>query len=178
VTARRWFALALVLAIVAAALVMRTRPARVLVDLTGALPSAKQQPPTAFSVQPVTIDGTTQSSIVARDQTRLTFHVTLPVHAALEISEAIDPSVWNEPGDGVLLLVGVSDGRTYRTLDAVTLAPHDRPDDRHWRRLTFSLEEFAGLTVDVVLNTRAGAAPGATTRGDVAVWGAPRVVAR
>jgi len=170
---RRWAAIGLVAACLAAAFFMRPRQMLTLVDLVDALPTAKRQPPSAFGVESVTIDQRTTRSIVARGHTRLTYHVTLPKDAALRVSFAVHPSTWGDAAGGVLF-VGVSDGRTYRTLQTVTLAPRDRPADRQWRELTCSLEEYAGLTVDIVFNTRAASNP----EGFLAVWGAPQVVVR
>jgi len=82
------------------------------------------------------------------------------------------------PHYGVLFLIGVSDGHSYQTLQSIVIDPHGARAHQQWYDATFSLEEYAGLTVDIILNTRAGEAPTATTLNDVAVWGAPRVVAR
>src|SRR5262249_5680360 len=108
-TAGRGLALAIGAAVVIAlAWSWFPRSDRPLVDLTQALSTAKRQPsPSAFVVEPVTIDGDTKPSILAREQTRLTYHVTVPKHARLRVAAAIHPSVWNEAGDGVLLLVGI-----------------------------------------------------------------------
>jgi hypothetical protein len=78
----------------------------------------------------------------------------------------------------VLFLIGVSDGHTYQTLQSMVIEPRGTRTDQRWHDATFSLEEYAGLTVDIILNTRAGLAPTASTLNDVAVWGAPQVVAR
>jgi len=170
-----------VLAVVAAAGVMffRSRPEMLIADFVEQLRAARKQPAgAAFDVTDVTIDGQTKRSIVARDQTRLTYHVTLPRHAALHVAMALAPQVWTQPGDGVLFLIGVSDGHSYQTLQSIVIDPHGARAHQQWYDATFSLEEYAGLTVDIILNTRAGEAPTATTLNDVAVWGAPRVVAR
>jgi hypothetical protein len=150
----------------------------IVADLIAQFGDAKKQPDTAFEIADVTIDGVTKRSIVARGPTRLTSHVTVPKHAVLQASVALDPSVWNQPGDGVLFFVGVSDGRSFQTRASVTLDAFSRPADRQWRDVSISLEEFAGLTIGIVLNTRAGAAGNATAQNDVAVWGAPMIVAR
>jgi len=149
-----------------------------LADLVARFPEARKQPGTAFTVTDVTIDGVSRRSVVARGQTRLTYHVTLPKHGRLRVSAALDPSAWSRAGDGVLFLVGVSDGHTYRTAESFVLNPFTDARARHWREVDVNLEEFAGLTVDVILNTRAGLAAGADLQNDVAVWGAPAVLVR
>jgi len=179
VTPRRLFPLAALVLLAAAVLLFRPHQEYQVADLVSALSVARQQPSkAAFSVEPVTIDGQTRLAVIAREQTRLTYHVTLPKHAMFRVALALDPPVWVQPGDGVLFLIGVSDGRSYQTVTSTVLAPYDRPADRHWHEVAFSLEEYAGLTVDLILNTRAGVAGAADVRGDVAVWGAPSVVAR
>ena len=100
------------------------------------------------------------------------------VKSGKAVAMALAPQVWTQPGDGVLFLIGVSDGHSYQTLQSIVIDPHGARAAERWHDATFSLEEYAGLTVDIILNTRAGEAPTATTLNDVAVWGAPRVVAR
>src|SRR5687768_817199 len=82
-------------------------------DLIAQFDDAKKQPDTAFERADVTVDGVTKRSIVARGPTRLTTHVTVPKHAVFRTSLTLDPGVWNQPGDGVLFFVGVSDGRSF-----------------------------------------------------------------
>jgi hypothetical protein len=170
-----------VLAVVAAGGVMllRSRSETLVADLVEQLNVARKQPASAvFDVTDVTIDGQTKRSIVAHEQTRLTYHVTLPKHAEFHVGMALAPQAWTQPGDGVLFLIGVSDGHSYQTLHSIVIDPHGAPADRRWHEASFSLEEYAGLTVDIILNTRAGLAPTANTLNDLAVWGAPKVVVR
>ena len=149
--------------------------ARLIADLIEQLPVARKQPAdTAFQVAEVTVDGITKRSIVTRDQTRLTYHVTVPRHARFRVSVAVEPRAWSDPGRGVLFLVGVSDGHWYQTKRSLTVDPFTHASDRRWHDLDISLEEFAGVTVDIVLNTRQTNAAGQLT----GVWGTPVVVAR
>lgn len=114
----------------------------------------------------VTIGGDTRPSIAANGSTRLTYHVTVPNHARLRVALGLTPETGTEPANGVLFLIGVSDGHSYQTLRSITLAPYSQPRDRRWQDVSVSLEEYADLTVDLVLNTRAGAAAdGVTVRG-------------
>lgn len=156
----------------------RPRAELPIADLIARLAEARKQPDSAFEVAEVTIGDRTRRSIIARGQTRLTFHVTVPKHAILRVALALEPSVWTQAGDGVLFLVGISDGRVYRTAESIVINPFGQTADRRWHDVSVSLEEFAGLTVDVILNTRAGMGPEADTRNDVAVWGDPSVIIR
>ena len=153
-------------------------PVRV-ADLIAQFAEARKQPAsTAFDVADVTIDGNTKRSIIAHGQTRLTAHVTVPKHAIFRTSVALHPSVWEQPGDGVHLFVGVSDGQAFQTRASVVVDAFGSPADRRWREVEVNLEEFAGLTIDIVLNTRAGEADNATVQNDIAVWGTPVIIAR
>jgi hypothetical protein len=147
-------------------------------DLVAQFPEARKQPDGAFDVADVTIGGTTKRSIVAKGETRLTVHATVPKGAVLETSLAMHPDAWDRSGDGVLMFIGISDGRSFGTRASVTLRPSARAEDRRWRDVSISLEEFAGLTISIVLNTRAGESADAKSDHDVAVWGAPVIVAR
>jgi hypothetical protein len=151
----------------------------IVADLIAQFTQAKKQPAdTAFEIADVTIDGVTKRSIIARGPTRLTSHVTVPKHAVLRTSLALDPGVWEKPGDGVLFFIGVADAHSFQTRASVTVDPFNRPADRRWRNVSVDLEEFAGLTISIVLNTRSGAAADASAQNDVAVWGAPTIFAR
>ena len=150
--------------------------AKPVADLIEQLPVARKQPAdTAFQVAEVTVGGITKRSIVTREQTRLTYHVTVPKHARFRVSVAVEPRAWSDPGRGVLFLIGVSDGHWYQTKRSLTVDPFTSASDRRWHDVDISLEEFAGVTVDIVLNTRqTGTAAGQLP----AVWGSPVVVVR
>lgn len=151
----------------------------IVADLIAQFEVARKQPAdAAFEIADITIDGVAKRSIVARGVTRLTSHVTVPKHAVFHTSVSLDPSVWDQPGDGMLFFVGVSDGRSFQTKASVTVNPFGRRSDRRWHDISVSLEEFAGLTISLVLNTRAGEADAASAQNDVAVWGAPTILAR
>lgn len=148
-------------------------------DLISQFDTARKQPSEGvFDVGDVTIGGITRRAIIARGPTRLTTHVTVPKHAELRTSIALEPGTWDRGGDGVLFLIGVFDGSSFHTRASLTLNPQADPDDRGWRDVSVDLEEFAGLTISIMLNTRAGATESATPDNDVAVWGAPVVLAR
>jgi hypothetical protein len=154
------------------------RAPRPVSDLVATFGQARKQPSeAAFSIANVALGDVTKRAVIARHQTRLTYHVTVPKHATFLFSVGLEPSVWKERGEGVLFLIGVSDGNSYRTKQSVVIDPFTRADDRKWRDLEVNLEEFAGLTVDIVLNTRQ---TGAWNAGErlLAAWGEPVVIAR
>jgi hypothetical protein len=159
----------------AAALWLRAGGERTHRDLLSQFEDCRQQPaPAAFAVRDVAIDGVTARAVVATGQTRLTCHVTVPPRAGLSVALALAPEVWTQPGDGVRLSIGVSDGRSFHDKHVVHLDPFARAGDRRWHGVTVDLREYEGLTIDLVFNTRAVATPD----HDVAVWGAPRIVTR
>jgi hypothetical protein len=153
-----------------------SRSATQVADLVAQVGQAKKQPTDAsFQTGDVTIDRATKPSILARVPTRLTSHVTIPKHAVLRLAVAVHPSAWSEPTGAVTFMIGVADGHSYQTKATVVVDAFNRAADRRWHDITVSLEEFAGLTVDIVLNTRTGVEPGATGDRLMAVWGSPVV---
>ena len=165
-----------------AALVTGLRPRAEIVaaDLTEQFEVARKQPgPDAFGLVDVVIDDRPVQAIVARGQTRLTIHATVPERGrALRVTFGLAPEVWEAPGDGVRFSIGVSDGRTFRERYVRVVDPFGQPADRRWHEAVVDLREYAGLTVDVVLNTRAGAPSSADVRNDVAIWARPLVISR
>jgi hypothetical protein len=156
-----------------------SRSPTLIADFIEQFPDARKQPSTAaFDIADLKVEGVAKRSILAREQTRLTYHVTVPPHARFRVSIAIAPDIRSEAGQGVLFLVGVSDGQWYQNKHMVTLDPIQRSDDRHWRELVVNLEEFAGLTVDIVLNTRATSTTSTAGERLLAAWGSPTVTAR
>jgi len=171
-------AIAAILLGLAAAGCQETRASRPIADLIVDLPNARKQPSeTAFEIGDVSIDGISKRALLADQSTRLTYHVTVPARARFVVSIGVAPRVWDASGQGVLFLIGVSDGQWFQTKSSVALEPFTRAGDRTWRDLSVSLEEFAGLTVDIILNTRpTGPTPG--NIGHIAVWGTPLVVVK
>jgi len=146
----------------------RSAPSLVVLDLAAGLNVARRQPSAAsFEVAARRLGGADAVAIVTHGQTRLTYHVTLPKHARFRCTIAIDPA--SSSSDALLFIVGVSDGRTYRSIASNSLAPADAS-----KTIDVSLEEFADLTVDLILNTRSETD---ALRG-TGVWSAPVVVAR
>ena len=130
-----------------------------------------------WAVEPVTIDGTTRQTILARPHSRLTYKLTVPPDAWLETAFAMKPETWDQPGDGAQFRVGISDGRVYDEL----LRQHVNPKrgDRRWFTARLDLSAYEGRQVSVIFNTDPGP-PGASSdsTNDLAVWGEPRIYSK
>jgi hypothetical protein len=76
-------------------------------------------------------------------------------------------------------MIGVSDGATFSELMSLVVNPYAIPGDRTWHPLLLDLSVFAGKTVDLVFNTYSSPPDQPIdVRGDLPVWGEPRVVIR
>lgn len=128
-------------------------------------------------VEPVTIDGTTRQTILARPHSRLIYKVTVPPDAWLETAFALKPDTWDQPGDGAQFRIGVSDGRIYDELLRQYVNP--KRGDRRWFTARLDLSAYEGRQVSVILNTDPGP-PGAASdaTNDLAVWGEPRIYSK
>ena len=130
-----------------------------------------------FVVEPVTIDGTTRQSILARPHSRLIYKMTVPPDAWFDTAFAMKPETWDQPGDGAQFRVGVSDGRIYDELLRQYVNP--KRGDRRWFTARLDLSAYEGRQVTVILNTDPGP-PGAAgdSNNDLAVWGEPRIYSK
>jgi hypothetical protein len=173
---------ALIVAVVVGWLAMRPGGERVALDLVSALPDAERRPsPDAFSVVDTSLGGVSHQAILVTQPSRLTFHVAdVPDGAWLRLYIGQREDSWQIEGDGTLFQVGVSDGQQFEELFSLVVNPYRNESDRGWHELVLDLDEYAGRSVDVILNTRSGPPdpPAEDTRGDFALWGAPRIVAR
>lgn len=153
------------------------RQDQVVFDLMKEFPNAKKQPADAFSAIDATLSQTTKPSVFVAQPSRLTFqHVVIPENAWLKVSLGIKEEGWTIPGDGVTFFIIISDGKSPESLVTRELNPFGVSADRGWRDELLDLSEYAGETVDLIFNTRAGSRN--DTNGDLALWGAPRIVVR
>ena len=171
---------ALVLDGIAAWFYLRRGHETVAVDLVKEFPAAKERRPNAeaFSVIQATINGETKPAIFTKEQTgtRIKWEKPIPDNAWLEVSMGLLEDAWKIEGDGVLFRIGVSIGATYDPLVTVQLNPFSNPSDRQWNSVSFDLSQYAGQTIEIIFLTNSSS-PGADNRsGDLAVWGAPRIV--
>jgi hypothetical protein len=150
-------------------------------DLVAELPRAKETRPSAgaFRAIDATIGGTTRRSILVTETSRLVYTVSVPEHAVLSVSVGLAEEAWTTEGDGVLfrLLIGAPDERDQIEVLYLLLRPFSTPADRTWRAVDVDLADYAGRTIDLFFNTNAGLPGGDDTRGDLALWGAPRIMA-
>lgn len=139
--------------------------------------AVRRPAPEAFTVQPVTIATVSRPSIIVQQPSRLAWDVTIPRNAWIETELGLEEAAWTVAGDGVLFRVGISlDGR-YDELVSKVVNPYQQPDDRRWVPVAIDLSPYAGRAVSLVFNTGAGL-EGDHRAGDLAVWGAPRLVTR
>lgn len=156
------------------------------IDLVQEFPNAKGKQPTpdVFSVVDAKLAGESRRAISVNTASRITWHETVPDNAMLKVSLGLKEEAWTVQGDGVFFQIGVSDGKTYEALLNLTVDPFANQSDRRWQDLTIDLSQYAGESVDLIFNTRASPAPPPgqpgrnDTAGDMALWGAPRVVVR
>src|SRR5688572_18253440 len=133
--------------------------------------------PDVFTVGPVTIGSASLPSISVQQPSRIAWDVTIPNNAWMEAELALQEDAWTIPGDGVMFRVGISlDGR-YDELVARVVNPHHVAEDRGWVPVAVDLSPYAGRAVSLVFNTASGL-EGDNRAGDLAVWGAPRLVTR
>ena len=159
---------------IAAALASCAR-ARIAEDLTSDLESARRQPADAvFDVVNAESDHGPMRCVRTHGATRLTYHVTVPSGATLSVWT---PATASSASDaGVAYLVGLSDGHAYRTVTGDTTEPASESQTAQWRNSRFRLDEYAGMTINVVFNTRSRepstAPPGA------GLWCSPAILVR
>jgi hypothetical protein len=126
----------------------------------------------------VTINGESKPCILEQSHGRITFRLTPPPSAWFIASIALDPSVWDRPGDGVYFRLGVSSSQDpYEDLLSQHVDPAANKSDRRWIPVAIDLSVFAGREISLVLSTNASI-PGKRddVRNDLALWGAPVLV--
>ncbi len=179
-----WLIAGIVIAVLIAWFALRSGgPERVVVNLIDQFPSAKAKRPSAdvFSIVDATIDNVTKRAILVKDPSRLVYEVTLPDDAELKVSLGLLPEAWTTKGDGVLFRILLGAGGAPEEILSLQVNPYENPGDRRWSDITLDLSEYAGETVDLFFNTNSSppARPPRDDRnGDLAVWGAPRIVSR
>ena len=148
-------------------------------DLVDHLPNATQQRPSpeSFLVQDIRLNGETKRSIYVAEPSRLIFTETMPADAWLSVNLGVREAAWEREGGGVLFMVGVSHAGRYQELVSLVVNPRANPADRQWLPVLLDLSPWAGLQVELILNTREPH-EGAGIVNHLAVWGAPAIVTR
>lgn len=177
----RWFLLGLVIGLAGLGAWWRLDHASqgIAADFVQQFDSAtvRRPSPEVFAVQSVTLGNFSRPSIVVQQPSRIAWDVMIPDNAWVEAELALQEEAWTIPGDGVMFRVGISlDGR-YDELVARVVNPHHVAEDRGWVRVSVDLSPYAGRSVSLVFNTASGL-EGDHRAGDLAVWGAPRLVTR
>ena len=152
------------------------------VDLLAKFDQAQKKPDASgFEVVDATLNGETQKAIAPRPAagTRVTWHLQVPDDGWLRLNLGIKPEAWQKEGDGVLFMVGVSDGRSFEQLFSQYVNPFGNPADRRWIPVMVDLSAYGGEEVDLIFNTFASQ-PGKPPddRNDLALWGTPEIVIR
>lgn len=130
----------------------------------------------AFSVGDFTIGGEKRPGIFAHPTSQITWHITVPDHARLDLALGMSEEAWTKPGDGVRFRVGVAvDGGGYKPLFDRHLNPAVWAADRGWQPVGLDLSAFAGRQLDLILNTHASQSGEADPRNDFAIWGSPMI---
>ncbi len=156
------------------------------IDLVQEFPQAtiKRPTPDTFSILDATIAGTTHRAVYTADPSRIGWHVTVPPNAWLKLSLGLKQESWTMEGDGVVFQIGVTNGKSYEELLRLHVDPYHEPADRQWKDLSLDLSPYSGESIDLIFNTLSSLdpQPGQAARddrnGDMALWGAPRIVVR
>ena len=152
------------------------------VDLIAAFGTAEKRPDASvFSVGEIALNGESKPSVAVAPAagTRLTYRIRVPDDAWFSVSLGLKPEAWEQEGDGVLFMVGISDGRAYDELFTQHVNPYGDATNRRWIPVYVDISAYGGEEVDLILNTRSGPpAQEGDTRHDLGVWGAPEVVVR
>jgi hypothetical protein len=150
------------------------------IQLIPLLASAEKAPAGGtFEIVEAEVNGETKPAIYTVPASRITYKVRVPDGAWLRVSVATRPDSWTQEGDGVLFLVGVSDGRRYDQILEHYVNPYATEGDRKWIQVWVDLSAYGSEDVELIFNTRTSAAgKGDDPRNDHALWGAPEIIVR
>ena len=150
------------------------------VDLIAGLQAATKAPANGtFDAIDADLGGETRRAIYAPPPTRITWKVTVPDDGWLKVSIGLKPESWTAEGNGVLFLVGVSDGKRFDELFRQHVNPFGNKGDRKWIPVWVDLSAYAGEEVELIFNTRIGPdGQPDDPRNDHPLWGKPEVVVR
>jgi hypothetical protein len=150
------------------------------IDLIETLGSAVKAPAGGtFETVDAELNGETRRAIYAPPPTRITWKVRVPYDAWLKVAMGLKSEAWTQEGNGVLFLVGVSDGKRFDPLFTQHVNPFGNTGDRKWIPVRVDLSAYAGEEVELIFNTRSGPPEqGDDPRNDHALWGAPEIIVR
>ncbi len=114
-------------------------------------------------------DGDWGEALVMQTPARLSYHLTLPRESTLlRARAAMFPESWDWGGDGATFIVRVNDQVMFDQYVS------NQVQDRKWHDVRVPLDQFAGQTITLTLQTDPG--PADDTTGDWAGWDSPRIV--
>jgi len=152
------------------------------IDLIEQFETAEKRPDaSSFSIAELDLNGESKRSIAVEPApgTRLTWRIRVPDNGWFFVSLGMRPEAWEQEGNGVYFMVGISDGRTYDELLVQHVNPFGDPTNRRWIPVYVDISAYGGEQVDLILNTRPGPPKQDTDmRHDYAIWGAPEIVVR
>lgn len=152
------------------------------IDLVALFDAAEKRPDaSAFNVVDATLNGETRRaiSVAPAAGTRVTYRVRVPDDGWFYVSLGVQPEAWEQEGDGVYFMVGISDGRAYDTLFTHHVNPFGDTTNRRWIPVWVDISAYGGEEVELILNTRSGPPDKeGDMRHDLGLWGAPEIVVR
>jgi hypothetical protein len=111
--------------------------------------------------------------------TRIIWTVRVPDDGWLRVNLGLKPEAWQKPGDGVLFMVLVSDGKASDQLFTQHVDPFNNAADRRWIPVMVDLSAYGGEEVNLIFNTYASPPKVAgNTDNDMPLWGSPEIVIR
>lgn len=152
------------------------------IDLIATFDAAQKRPDASvFTLAEVALKGESKRSIVMEPAlgTRLTYRIRVPDDGWFHVALGLKEDAWQQEGDGVTFMIGISDGRTFEELLRQHVNPYGDSTHRRWIPVYVDISAYGGEEVDLILNTLA-APPRqeGTIQNDYAVWGAPEIVVR
>ncbi len=117
-----------------------------------------------------TIEGIQREVLFAHPPSTLTFSTTIPSKAKLSLAVAMDPSTYDQSGEGVLFRV-LCEGQT---LAEKFLHAKEQEEDRGWHTLTIPLNGYSGKNKRLVFETQTK--PGLSNDFCTACWAEPKFI--
>ena len=152
------------------------------IDLLARFDQATKAPASgSFPVVDATLGNETKKAIAppGGPGTRITWKIRVPDDGWLRVNLGLKPEAWQKPGDGVLFMVLVSDGKASDQLFTQHVDPFNNAADRRWIPVMVDLSAYGGEEVNLMFNTYASPpkVPG-NMDNDMPLWGAPEIVIR
>jgi hypothetical protein len=154
------------------------------VQAYGLLPNGTQEPLADLNntivipmIEKLTVDNIAQYAIFQHPlviQSNITYsNIQIPTNATLEFSIAMNPTVWDEPGQGVQFEVYIKNNSQSNEIFSKYINPKANVDDRKWFFFSIPLEDYNAKVVSISFVTKPG--PANDTEYDWAYWGDPLI---